>query len=170
MTGEKNVTIKQNLQLFPVKVHRWSLKDFFARIASSFRDRQLPEENMTPEQSGETPLTQHENTRVTSMIKSQTPLLGAPAVCGRLRDVSAFSRRGNSRPHRAKKGEGADGGSDFNWAQNLSGCLVVSAMCHQIWSLIERAPCGSIVLSGCVVFRLSGVGWGLFGGVVVGRG
>lgn len=108
----------------------------------------------------------HENTRVTSMIKSQTPLLGAPAVCGRLGDVSAYSRRGNSRPHWAKKDEEADGGSDFNWAQNLSGCLVVSAMCHQIWSLIERAPCGSIgpLLSGCVVFHLSGVGWGLFWG------
>lgn len=32
----KIVNIKQNLQLFPVKVHRWLLKDFIARIASLF--------------------------------------------------------------------------------------------------------------------------------------
>lgn len=98
----------------------------------------------------------HENTRATSMIKSQTPLLGAPAVCGRLRDVSAYSRRGNRRPRRAKKDEGAGGGSDFNWAQNLSGCLVVSAMCHQIWSLIERAPCRSIFSLGVLFFTSQG--------------
>lgn len=66
----------------------------------------------------------------------------------RFKIIAMYSNPGNCHLCNEAKSNGTDGGSNFNRdktvAKNLSGRLVISAMCQWIWTHIEQGFWGSI--------------------------